>query len=118
MLTSTPPLTDIIVVRVAQFYNHLLSAAGIAPPSLAQVNGASHGVRMLIEAIGAECSTLRSLHIMALSYFDPLMPLTEGSSLGSVFFRALPRLTNLQIDCYECDDWALIQLGTHATNLV
>jgi len=118
MLRSNPPLTDENVVRVVQYYNNLLSAAGMVPPSLSEVNQASRGIRMLLNAIETECSSLRSLHLMSLSFFNPLMPLTNDSSLGTVFFRALHRLTNLHIDCYECDDWALMQFATHATNLV
>jgi hypothetical protein len=93
------------------------NAAGFPPPSLMEVNEASHGVRVLINAIGAQCSKLKSLHITNLSNQEPSMPVSEVSSLGKVLFQLLPRLSILEINCYQCDDWALIQIGTQATNL-
>jgi hypothetical protein len=121
MLRSTSPETNRTIAQALQSYNHSLDAAAISQLSLAAVNEASHGVRMLINAIEANCSSLKTLHILTLSIYNPLnplAPLTEDSSLANLFFRALPRLTNLHADCYKCDDWALLQIATHATNLV
>jgi hypothetical protein len=93
------------------------NAAGFPPPSLMEVNETSHDVQVLINAIGAQCSKLKSLHITNLSNQEPSMPVSEVSSLGKVLFQLLPRLSILEINCYQCDDWALIQIGTQATNL-
>jgi hypothetical protein len=109
-LRSTLPLSHYDISRVA-------SAAGFPPPSLAEVNEASHGVRELINAIGAKCSKLKYLHITNWTYQQKLMPLTRASSLGKLLFQLLPRLTRLQMEFYQCDDWALKQIGFQATNL-
>jgi hypothetical protein len=78
---------------------------------------AAEGVPMLIDAIDAKCSGLKTLQIMKFS--DPKMEIIKDSLFDSpAFFRVLSRLTSLDLDCYDCHDWALEQIGTHATNLV
>jgi hypothetical protein len=114
-LNSTLPPMDFAFKWLAQSYS---PHAGRAPVSLKELHEASCGVLMLINAIGAQCSSLKSLSIMAISCAVPMPPLTKGSIFGTAFFRVLPRLTELDINCYQCGDWALKQIGTHATNLV
>jgi len=117
-LNSTFPRMDFAFKRLAKMYNSL---KGEAQMSAKELYEASCGVRMLINAIGAQCSNLKSLHIMDLSGqspFVPLMPLTEGSIYGPSFFQVLPRLTTLKMNYYLFDDCALKQIGTHATNLM
>lgn len=74
-----------------------------------------------MEAIAdAQCSGLRLLHLKT-TYGEKPIPLMDDSDLGQTFFRALPRLTSLQviqIDFFCCDDWALQQFGKDATNLM
>jgi hypothetical protein len=83
---------------------------GNASLSLEERLKAFCGVPMLIDAIDTKCPRLKSLEINIL--------LDEDSSLGDAFFKLLPRLTTLRLDCYWCDDWALMQIAAHATNLV
>jgi hypothetical protein len=115
MLNSTLPPMDFAFKLLAQSFNAL---AGGAIISLKELHEASCGVLVLINSIGAQCSNLKSLRIMDLSWNTPLMPLTEGSIFGTAFFQVLPRLTSLDLNYYQCGDWALKQIGTHATNLV
>jgi hypothetical protein len=75
------------------------------------------GVPMLIDAIDTKCPRLKSLEIRNMTSNGQFL-LDEGSSLGDAFFKLLPRLTTLRLDCYQCDDWALMQIAAHATNLV
>jgi hypothetical protein len=110
-----PPMDFAFKWRTAQLYK---STAGQNPMSLKEQHKASCGVLMLINAIGAQCPNLKSLSIMDLGWNVPLMPLTEGSIFGTAFFRVLPRLTKLDLNYYQCGDWALTQIGTHAANLV
>jgi hypothetical protein len=78
---------------------------------------ADFGVQTLIDAIDAKCSTLKTLRIIPFS--GPEMQIIKDSLFDSpAFFRVLSRLTSLDLDCYDCGDWALEQIGTHATNLV
>jgi hypothetical protein len=115
-LNSTlPPMDFAFKWQMAQIYK---SHAGEAQRmSFKQLHEESCGVLMLINAIGAQCSNLKSLSIWDL-YNAPMIPLTEGSIFGTAFFRVLPRLTKLDMCYYQCGDWALTQIGTHATNLV
>jgi hypothetical protein len=115
-LNSTlPPMDFAFKWRMAQMHK---SPAGQDPLSLKEIHEESCGVLMLINAIGAQCPNLKSLSIMDLAWNAPLMPLTEGSIFGPAFFQVLPRLTSLDMCYYQCGDWALTQIGTHATNLV
>jgi hypothetical protein len=116
-LNSTlPPMDFAFKWRMTQIYN---STAGEAQKmSIKELHEESCGVLMLINAIGAQCSSLKSLTIMEISSDVPMLPLAEGSIFGTAFFRVLPRLVELDINCYQCDDWALKQIGTHAANLV
>ena len=117
-LNSTFPRMDFAFKQLAKMYNSL---KGEPLMSAKELHEASCGVRMLINAIGAQCSNLKSLHIMDLSGqspFVPLMPLTEGTIFGPYFFQILPRLTSLKMNYYLCSDWALKEIGIHATNLV
>ena len=115
-LNSTlPPMDFAFKWRMTQIYN---STAGEAQKmSVKELHKESCGVLMLINAIGAQCSNLKSLRITDL-WDAPLIPLTEGSIFGTAFFRVLPRLTKLDLNYYQCGDWALTQIGTHAANLV
>jgi hypothetical protein len=105
--------------RVTQFLNNLLIADGKAPLSLGELNKAFRGVPMLIDAICTKCPTLKSLHILTLPTYKEYIPLMKDKSLGDSFFKVvLPRLTILKMDYYKCDDWALLQIASHATSLV
>jgi hypothetical protein len=120
---TIPPLsttqTDCYFNRVAQFCNHLLSAAGKALLSPEEFNKTFCGVPMLLDAIGTKCPSLKSLHMLPLDYYKTFIPLMKDNSLGDSFFKGvLPRLTVLNMYCYECDDWALMQIATHASSLV
>jgi hypothetical protein len=118
MLNSTlHPLDFAFKRRMTQMYK---SPAGQDPMSLQELHEASCGVLVLINVIGAQCSKLKSLSIMDLPWHSPLvplMPLTEGSIFGPAFFQVLPRLTTLKMKYYLCGNWALKQIGIHATNL-
>jgi hypothetical protein len=116
-LNSTyPPMDFAFQWRMAQIYK---SPAGREPQimSLKKLHEESCGVHLLINAIGAQCSKLKSLSIVDLDN-APILPLDEGSIFGTAFFRVLPRLKKLDLNFYQCGDWALTQIGTHATNLV
>lgn len=107
-LKSSPPLKNNSVKS--------LLSAGKAPL------GPKPNIQKLMEAIGAKCSGLRLLHVCVQVASGEQNLLTEDSHLGGSFFRALPRLTSLQVvqisTWYQCGDWALQQFGMHAPNLV
>jgi hypothetical protein len=90
---------------------------GNASLSLEERLKALCGVPMLTDAIDTKCPRLKSLEIRN-KQSDNQYPLNESSSLGDAFFKLLPRLTTLRLECYQCDDWALMQIAAHATNLV
>jgi hypothetical protein len=76
-------------------------------------------LQQLLEVIGAECPKLTSL-VLRTSCKTPVV-MTQNSELAVAIFKVLPRLVNLkklQINYFTCDDWALQQIGEHATNLV
>jgi hypothetical protein len=102
--------------RTEQLCNSPL--VGNASLSLEKCFKAFSGVPMLIDAIDTKCPRLKSLEIRSLNSNEHLFRLHEDSSLGDAFFNLLPRLTTLRLDCYKCDDWALMQIAAHATNLV
>jgi hypothetical protein len=117
-LSTTIPQMDYTFKRMAQFCNQVLSAAGKAPLSLEELNKTFRGVPMLMDTIGTKCPSLKSLHILNLTIERNYIPLKRGYSLGDTFFKVvLPRLTILSMDCYECDDWTLIQIGSHGSSL-
>jgi hypothetical protein len=117
-LSTTMPQMDYTFKRMAQFCNEVLRAAGKAPLSLEELNKTFRGVPMLMDAIGTKCPSLKSLHIQNLSTERPYIPMKKGYSLGDTFFKVvLPRLTILNMDSYEFDDWALMQIGSHASSL-
>lgn len=117
-LSTTMPQMDFTFKKMAQFCNHLLSTSGKAPMSLEELNKTFRGVPMLIDAIGTKCPSLKSLHILNVTTGRSYIPLKKGYSLGDTFFKVvLPRLTILSMDCYECDNWALMQIGSHGSGL-
>jgi hypothetical protein len=122
---TIPPLSNTMLLMdhpfkgVTEFcYYQVLTAAGKATKSLEELNKAARGVTMLMDTIGTKCPKLKSLHIQTLSTGRPFIPLKKGCSLGDTFFKVvLPRLTILNMDSYEFDDWALIQIGSHGSSL-
>ena len=115
MLNNTLPPMDFAFKLLAQSYNTL---AGRAAMSLKELHEASCGVLLLINAIGTQCSKLKSLSIVNMMWGAQLTPLNEGSIFGTAFSHVLPRLTSLDMSYYLFGDWALKQISTHATNLV
>lgn len=76
----------------------------------------------LLEVIGAQCSGLITFRFIFnwFSLYD-VPALTRESWYGRAFFKALPRLTSLQVvdlEPYPCDDWAFQQFGEHGHNIV
>jgi hypothetical protein len=116
------PMLSINPLPENRFLNLLLQNGQIClsnDASLSFMNNqeADFGVPMLIDAIDAKCSRLKTLRII--SFSGPEMQIIKDSLFDSpAFFQVLSRLTSLDLDCYDCGDWALEQIGTHATNLV
>jgi hypothetical protein len=116
------PMLSINPVPENRFLNLLLQNGQIclsndASLSFMDNQEADFGVQTLIAAIDAKCSTLKTIRIIPFS--GPEMQIIKDSLFDSpAFFRVLSRLTSLDLDCYDCGDWALEQIGTHATDLV
>jgi hypothetical protein len=76
----------------------------------------------LLDEIGAKCPALRLLKHKANFWDDPPdMKQEKDFRLKEAFFRALPKLLNLQVVklyFFRCDDWALQQFGQFGTNIV
>jgi len=76
----------------------------------------------LLDEIGAKCPGLRLLKHKANFRDDPPdMKQEKDFRLKETFFRALPKLVNLQVVklyFFCCDDWALQQFGQFGTNIV
>jgi hypothetical protein len=76
----------------------------------------------LLDEIGAKCPALRLLKHKANFLDDPPdMKQEKDFRLKEAFFRALPKLVNLQVVklyFFRCDDWALQQFGQFGTNIV
>jgi hypothetical protein len=77
----------------------------------------------LLDEIGAKCSGLQLIE-HKVNHFDSIVPdfkKDKDFRLKEAFFRALPKLVNLQVVrlyFFLCDDWALEQFGEHGTNIV
>jgi hypothetical protein len=76
----------------------------------------------LLKVIGSQCSGLKKFRFIdGWGSINDNPALTKQSWYGRAFFRALPGLSSLQVlelDSYNCNDWALQQIGMHGQNIV
>jgi hypothetical protein len=77
----------------------------------------------LLDEIGAKCPRLRLIEVKESLFSHPPDDIKTKAFLPAreAFFRALPKLVNLQVVrlCFiMCDDWALQQFALHGQNIV